>query len=518
MYRYFMQAATELFGHQYAALLLVGMAGLALLTLLIMLNPQWRRQLEEFGNSGSVWRVALSYGFTLLKTGLLLSSLFLITALLHVQAGLLSERQGQVTQRNYEAVRSKWGIPHELRVLSGTLAVLERVTFEEFAGGGSRELVAAEDGLSDSTPGYKLLSDETFTAARDKDNKIIDPLEVVRRQVYLRLRHLETPLVTGSELRFDVQYNPRYLGGAGYAGYEYTANLGYRAHNRQDAPALAEFAFPLPGDGYGVYDGLKVTINGQEQTGITFSEGTLRWQRLIGAGEELETVITYRSRGLDYLRYSPGRFLPYCRVRMNISGFPADKLNFPIGAMSPDTDLKTLSGDKFSLEWNLSNAVTNYSIGVIIPSPRQPGFTAGVILRSAPLGIVLLLICLALSRHLLGGEFCFFSLLLSLFLCYFGYALFAYLGDGGGSFAGAYLPSLPVCALLGGLFWVLHGRGRYIGWQSGVLYVLFAGCYPLAVYFERYTGMILNASYIALTLYVMLLWLLRTRGKDTAAQ
>ncbi len=507
MYRYFLEAASEMLGGQYAGVLLLTLGGLAALTLIVLFLPPLRTRLDGLGTSGRIPAQILFFAFHSLQVLLALTGLFLICALLHVQSGLLSERQGQVTQRNYDAVRTKWGIPQELHMLHAALSVTEKVTKETFAAGGDRELIVPAEELLQEQQDEKILSDESFPVKRDKDNKVIDPLEVARREVTLRQRTLPGRAVVSSAAEFDIKYNPRYLGGAGYPGYEYQALLQYEVVNSTDAPALGAFSFGLPGSGYGVYDNLHIKVDGESQKGLTFEEGSLQWRRVLPAHARLAVEISYNSRGLQFLRYTPGNFLERCQAVMRISGFDASRLDFPIGAMSPNTDLKTLRGDRFALNWDLANAVTNYSIGIVVPSPVQPGFAASVILKQAPLGIVLLLLALLISRKLLGYGFCRLSLAFSLILLYFGYALFAYLSDGAESFYTAYCWSILPPALFGAGFWALRDWRTYTGWQSAGLYLLLAGGYPLAVYQQDTAGILLNFTYLALTLYLMGLYL-----------
>lgn len=517
MYRYFLDAADGLLGGEYSRILLLVMGALAALTLVVLFAPPLRARLEALGTSGKALGQTVYFAFHTLQVLLALTGLFLICALLHVQAGLLSERQGQVTQRNYDAVRTKWGIPQELRILHASLCVTEKVTKETFAGGGERELVAPSEEMLQGDEDVKVLSDESFPVKRDKDNKVIDRLEVARREVSLRQRTLPGRAVVSSAAEFDIKYNPRYLGGAGYPGYEYKADLEFDVVNPTDAPALGVFSFGLPGAGYGVYDNLQIRVDGEPQKGVSFEEGSLQWRRVLPAQARLAVSVSYNSRGLQFLRYTPGNFLERCQAVMRVSGFDAARLDFPIGAMSPNTDLKTLKGEQFTLNWDLSNAVTNYSIGLIVPAPVQPGFAASVILKQAPLGIVVLLLALTISRMLLGRGFCRLSTAFSLILLYFGYALFAYLSDGMESFYTAYGWAILPPALFGAIFWALRDWRQYAGWQSAMLYLLLGAGYPLVVYQQDTAGAILNFGYVALTVYLMGLYLISRRAKHTGA-
>ncbi len=515
MYRYFYDYAQEILGYEYTGLILLAGVVISTLTLIIMLTPNWRRRMKQAGESDGKLAIILCYFYSACKVGFGLLVLLTLCAMLHVQSGLMSERQGQVTQKNYDAVKTKWGIAHEIRQLYVSLGITQKITQENFAGGGNREVADASETFLEGGENYRQLSDETFTVKRDKENKIIDPLSISRRKVFLRRKILKGSAVTESNTKFFIKYNPRYLGGAGYAGYSYTATLGFTVVNKHPTPAQAYFSFALPGNGYGVFDNLSIIIDGSEQPLLDYEEGALKWSKLLAANATHEIRISYKSRGLDYLRYTPGNFLKSCKASISIDGFDAKRLNFPIGGMSPQNELKKIAGDKFTLNWDLSNAVTNYSIGVIIPSPSQPGFTAGRILREAPLGLLLLALTLAVSRYIINRKPNFTAIGLTLLLSYLGYALFAHLSDTTASFYTALSLSLLIAGFVCMIFWLLYDRFSFKGLQSMIIALIFCSGYPLAVFYKDYSGVVLNATYIALVFYLMILYVIYRKGVDT---
>jgi len=184
---------------------------------------------------------------------------------------------------------------------------------------------------------------------------------------------------------------------------------------------------------------------------------------------------------------------------------PRERLNFPIGAMSPDDDLAKLSGEEYTLHWDLSRAVTNFSIGVIVPPPKQPGFEVARLLADAPPGLALLALLLVLTRLLLGARVEMLPLGLSVTAAYLAYTAFAGVSDMAGSFPAAFAAGFALPAFAGAALWLgRDGRGL-LGAQSAALHVLFTAGYPLAVYFESATEALLNTGYVLLAAYAIFL-------------
>ncbi|MFW5857797.1 MAG: hypothetical protein ACOCX4_07965, partial [Planctomycetota bacterium] len=114
MYRQFLSEVRGAVGYAHADWVLGAGAAAGLLALLVLLTV--RRDAVTRVRAG--WRRFLAgLVLNLLRGALGLGVVGILAALLLVQAGLFTERHGQVTQRNYDAVRSKWGVPHEQRPL-----------------------------------------------------------------------------------------------------------------------------------------------------------------------------------------------------------------------------------------------------------------------------------------------------------------------------------------------------------------------------------------------------------------
>jgi hypothetical protein len=231
----------------------------------------------------------------------------------------------------------------------------------------------------------------------------------------------------------------------------------------------------------------------------------LEWNREMKPGEQIKIAVHYDSRGLEYYRYNPGSLREQYSVQMRVLGIPHERLNFPIGAMSPSDDLTALSGEDYTLHWDLSHAVTNFSMGIIVPAPRPPGFDVSRILSGATPGLVLLMLLLVVTRLLIGAEIEMLPLALAALSHYLAYIAFANFSALIGTFGWAYLAGVTLPAFGGAYLWIGREGWRWSGIQSAALHLLFTFGFPLAIYFDEYTGVILYSFYTLLALYVIVL-------------
>ena len=495
----------EALGNGSTKILLLIFPAMLYFGLLVVLNRRNSARLAQLGESPGWLRFGGGMLLNSMRINIGLAGVGLLCALLIFQSGLFTRKTGQVSQRSYDAVMSKWGAPHEQSELSVRQYVWELHTEEEFAGGGKRDVTepSAEMGEAEE----QVLSDETFEFELDAQGKPRNPRALARR-VHKRVRK-ELPAqdsILAAQALIKIKSTPRWLGGAGFAGYEDDCSFTYTISNRSAVPTRAEFEFSLPGKGHGIFNHLAVAENGKDLNNEVHLAGhALQWKRDLKPGEQSKVQVHYDSRGLEYYRYSPGSFREQYTVQIHLLGVPRERLNFPIGAMSPSDDLSTLSGEDYVLHWDLSHAVTNFSMGVIIPAPRAPGCDVARILKAAPPGLVMLIVVLIVTRMLLGAALEMLPLALSALTHYLAYVAFANFSSLLDTFAWAYLAGVTLPALGGAYLWIGRYGWKFDGIQSGVLHLLFTFGYPLAIYFEDYTGTILYTFYILIALYLIAL-------------
>jgi hypothetical protein len=313
--------------------------------------------------------------------------------------------------------------------------------------------------------------------------------------------------------------NPRQLGGATYPGYEDQWLFRYIVENRSPFSTQAVLRFPLPGAGYGIFDRFIVKVNQEDYVPhLSYREGNLEWRMVMKPLEKCHIEIGYNSRGMGYFRYRPSDMRQHCKVTLKMEGVDSKRLNFPIGSMSPMTDIKTILGDNFTLNWDLSRAVTNFDIGYTMPTEAQPDYYIIKMLREAPIGLVLMCLVIILTRKLLRRPIRITAVGLAALTYYLTNILVAYLNDMTSSFALAFaVTTIPITALVF-IFWLMLDTNRYSAIQTGIIFGLFAIGYPLAVLAGDLSGTILHTGYIVLLLYIMLLFVTNSKALKTAAE
>jgi hypothetical protein len=503
MYRQIFNQISHALGTQTTKFLLLTLPGMLFFALLVLSRQRARERAGAAElKAASGWRGLLrSTVLNSMRLNLGIFGIGLLCVMLSFQSGLFTQRTGRVSQRSYEAVKSKWGSPHEQAELQVHQYVWELQTEEEFAGGGKREVSEALPEVDSAEEA--VLSDETFDPKLDKNGKIINMHEVVRR-VKKRVRKdvPQDPIISGSA-DITIRSSPRWLGGTGYAGYEDDCSFEFLVTNRSKTVTRANFSFPLPGE-HGIFNHLQVKENDKDLGGaVTLSGQSLEWKRTLTPDEQVKVQVHYESRGLEYFRYLPGSLREHYTVQMRVLGIPHERLNFPIGAMSPADDLAGLSGEDYTLHWDLSHAVTSFSMGVIVPSPRAPGVDVSRILVGAPPGLILLILLLVVTRILIGTEIEMLPLALTALLHYLAYIAFANFSTVIVSFGWAYAAGITLPALGGAYLWLGREGWTFSGIQAAVLHLLFTLGYPVAIYFEDYTGVILYTAYTLLALYVI---------------
>ncbi len=500
MYSNLRLIAERIFGAALAPHLLWIAPLLVLISFIMLLLPAWRKR-EGLAWAGetrfAVLTLLLAGAFRVILLGGVVAALS--TALM-VQGRLFAEKHGRVTQRNSDAIRSKWGVPHEQFDLQVRQFIMRKLVEEQFSDGTREELLLEDRQPAVGDEERTVINQESFGAPAGEGAK---SRYLTRRVSYWVRKPAESDSIMASDVTIDVRSNPRILGGAAYAGFEDQWQLTYQVTNSADSATQAVFAFPLPGEGYGVFNRLAVKMDGQDWLPkVRYRNGALTWRMVMQPAEVRTIEVSYSSRGLEYLRYHPGEMREHCLVVLNVQGIPTRHLNYPIGTMSPAEKVSELSGEDYALHWDLSRAVSNFDIGIIVPAQEQPGYYITRLLASAPLGLALLALALLVTRWLISGKLDLLSVALAAVSFGVGNLLLANMNDVVASFPIAFtLSTLPLAAAMA-LYWKKVDGACFLSAQSAVLYAAFAIYFLLASLSEEAGGTMISVLYAALFIYV----------------
>lgn len=431
----------------------------------------------------------------------------LIMVIMVFQSDVFAHRHGEVTETNRSAVLMKWGLPHEQRELS----VLQTV---------KRTWVTRQLKL----PGEKgEIRQESYWADQEKPVAAIGGQlpQVVSVSSEEKECGVGERSIVSADVNVALKNNPRTLGNANYAGYEDLWTFKYVVANRSEKETTANFVFPLPA-ARGVFNRLQLRVDGQDMLGSTKTgssdEGdedsganALRWSAVMKPGQERMVELSYESRGLEHLRYIPRRMTQtgHYRVAMEITGIKPSDLDFPIGSMPPDEKLGELKAAPFTLHWNLDNALTSYDIGVKLPAPVQPNYHFAMLLREAPVGLVLLMVILVVPRLVVGEPV---SLLVISILAVAYCLFYTFMGTVADIVSGFVMPFCVAAILLSGVvagFRLAGGGSRLLAWQDSIGFAALAVLYPLAIVDVPRTGLWMQVLYLVVLVYLVSLIVIR---------
>jgi hypothetical protein len=403
---------------------------------------------------------------------------------LRFQSKEFGRRQGGVSQRNYQAVKTIWGRPHVQRELDVDLVRVTKKYFDH-------------KGLEFDPEKLKAATQPIAYRARDIE-------DVIPGNPLLEADH---------ELMLAMNY--RRKGNASYPCFEVDGRFSWILENVTGQDVTGKFAFPLPAQ-QGLVDEVTILVDGNEPgTPVVVQDGALRWRMPLKRGQRLSLEVRYHSRGLDYIRLVPGagRELRRYRVRMVCRGVQESDINYPIGCMTPM--LKEQRGDAMVLGWDLRQAVTRLDMGVILPPERQRGYYVAKILDAAPWALVLLMAMVLVTQLAGGSGLRYVPMLLLAGALDLYYMLMGHVADYSPGLTGGIIIAGLVLTGLTALLWFARA-GKLVAVAATVFFVIFAAGYPLIV-INEYKELLQTCLYVALLAYTIVLLILQRRPRAKEA-
>jgi Inner membrane protein CreD len=316
----------------------------------------------------------------------------------------------------------------------------------------------------------------------EKEKEIITPVEV-----------------ESSDIQVGFQLEHRRKGLLWYSTYDVDFDAVYMVKNPLDerAEGTVTFYFPASSTIYDEFefrvDELVITPNADNA-----SDG-IKAVVQIPPGGEIPIHIAYKSRGLDRWVYS---FSDGITTVKNFSLNVATDFNeydFPQQTISAST--KTPTNNGWKLEWTFNNLVSDFDIGVQMPSKLNPGPLASRMSYFAPVSLLfffMTLIVLGAVRDRNLHPMHYFFLGASFFSFHI---LFAYLVDHlllEVSFILAALVSMVLVAT-----YLYRAAGGLFAIWVGIAQFVFLVLFSYAFFFEGYTGLVITIGAI-LTLALMM--------------
>lgn len=277
-------------------------------------------------------------------------------------------------------------------------------------------------------------------------------------------------------------------------------------------PRDLDISFTFP-DRNAFYDDFRLVLAGADLGDTKPQDGKVLVTLPVSDGQLVKLDVSYRSRGQGRWTYRPAADVGNIADFELVMDTDFAAIDFPEMTLSPST--KERLGEGWRLTWSFPRVVTGYGMGMVLPSPVQPGELATQMAISAPLSLgffFLMIFVLALRRGLevhpvnylfLAGAFFAFNL------------LFAYTADRlpvEGAFALASVVSLAL--VVSYLRLVIGARFAFV--EAAAAQLVYQVGFALAHFWSGFTGLTVTVLAI-LTLFVLMQLTGRVRWSEVFA-
>jgi inner membrane protein involved in colicin E2 resistance len=319
------------------------------------------------------------------------------------------------------------------------------------------------------------------------------PLEATRVDVTLDLQHRQKGLLWYST--YTVMFE---------GDYDFTNVSG------QDQDVTFQLSLPSK---QAVYDDLLMSVDNQPLT-VTNANNTAFGSIQVPAGKTVVLHASYRSQGLDTWRYNFGDGVSQIRnFTLNVHTDFRD-VDFPENTLSPTTKRETAKG--WDLNWNYTNLVSGYAIGMAMPQKLQPGPLAGQISFFAPVSLFFFFFLMFIITTLRGIDLHpmnYFFLAAAFFAFHL---LLAYLVDHVSIHIAFVICSLVSISLVVSYLRLVVGL-RFAALEAGLAQLIYLVLFSYAFFFQGFTGLAITIGSIV-TLFVVMQATGRIRWEEKFAK
>ena len=314
----------------------------------------------------------------------------------------------------------------------------------------------------------------------------------------------ETEVITpveleSSDIQVAFQLEHRRKGLLWYSTYGVDFNAAYLFKNPLDERAEGTVIFHFPASST-IYDGFEFRVG---DVNVTPNEDNaydgIKAVVNIPAGGEVPIHIAYKSRGLDRWMYSFSDGITTVKNFSLTAATDFTEYDFPEQSISAST--KTPTNNGWTLDWTFNNLVSDFDIGVQMPSKLNPGPLASRMSYFAPVSLLFFfttLIVLGAVREKNLHPMHYFFLGASFFSFHI---LFAYLVDHLLLELSFIIAALVSMALV--FTYLYRAAGSRFAVWVGIAQLVFLVLFSYAFFFEGYTGLVITIGAI-LTLAIMM--------------
>lgn len=319
----------------------------------------------------------------------------------------------------------------------------------------------------------------TFTKTREVKSEVPLPLDASKIDIALDLQHRQKGLLWYSTY------------GVNFAG-------DYTFRNDTNADQLITFRLKFPAE-KAIYDNLFIKVDGQDlpiRTGNNSGYVTTT----IPAGKTAAMQVGYRSQGMDSWQYTLGSDVAQARnLTLNMHTNFKD-IDFAENTLSPTSKQETAKG--WDLQWQYTNLLSGFQIGMTMPEKLQPGPLAGEISYFAPVSLLFFFFLMFIITTMRGIDLHpmnYFFLATSFFAFHL---LLAYLVDHISiHLAFVICSAVSIFLVVSYLRLVVGPKFAFI--EAGLAQFIYLVMFSYAFFFKGFTGLAVTIGAIV-TLFVVM--------------
>lgn len=326
--------------------------------------------------------------------------------------------------------------------------------------------------------------------------------------------HTKDMSPSSSRIGVDLHLDRRLKGLVWYALYDVGFQGKWTYVHKEATAGKLTLAVAFP-DAQAIYDQFRFAIDGRDHAAsLRPKDGGVAMEIDIAPGQSVTLEVSYRSRGMNEWRYAPPSGVAGLEdFRLEMATDFVD-IDFPALTMSPSSKERKDGG--YLLVWEFRQALTGRGIGMIMPSPIQPGELASSLSFSAPISLLfffLVMYVLATLRDIdihpinylfLGAAFLSFHL------------LFAYSVD-----HIQVVPAFTVASVVSLLLVVSYLRlvvsARFAFVEAALAQLVYLIGFSLAHFWDGFTGLTVTVLSVA-TIFLLMQLTGRVRWSEALAR
>lgn len=310
----------------------------------------------------------------------------------------------------------------------------------------------------------------------------------------------KAPELSGSDITADFKLDQRRKGLLWYATYVVDFDATYQVKNPSDKTAKTTMTFVFP-DAQGIYDGFEVKVNGKEVP-VSYREGNAIATFEVAPGATAAIETGYTTNGLDDWTYAPSPagvgIIQNFKLTMNTDFAEVD---YPAGGVSPTS--RERSGDGWQLVWDYDSVVSGRPIGLVMPSPANPGPLVSRITFFAPVSLLFFFAALILLTTTSKVKLhpIHYGFLAAAFFAF--HLLLAYLADQVDLNLAFGIASVTSVLLVLGYLRVVVGANRAL-LEIAISQFVFLVLFSYSFFFEGFTGLAITIGSVFTLAFFML--------------